>query len=305
MASYAEVLGHISVDRANELTMKPPFPPRDPDHSNASGNHTPLGGAGNGAGAGAAMARSKDHSIEPTLEALGPEEGLRVLSESWREDPVIAGGPEGADQNDGGEYHDLRSYIWTQLVARLQNGEPKAMEELYGMFSNGVRYYLCRQLGPEELEDRLHDAFLVVVDSIRAGELRDPRRLMGFIRTVVKRMVATAIDKQIAARRERIDDEKTSNVSDKRVTPEGALLFRQQTEIVREVLNEMSERDRQILSRFYVEEQSPQRICEDMNLTMTQFRLLKSRAKNRFGELGKKKVQKSGLSQIFLRFSGS
>lgn len=302
MASYAEVLGNISVDRANDLTMKTPFPPRDPENSRAdsSGKSEVTPSIG---GTAAARARSVEPE-NPTLEALGPEEGLRVLSDSWREDPALADGTS-AGTGEPGEYHDLRSYIWTQLVARLQTGDPKAMEELYGMFSNGVRYYLCRQLGPEELEDRLHDAFLVVVDSIRAGELRDPRRLMGFIRTVVKRMVAATIDKQITARRERIDDERTSNVSDKRVTPEGALLFQQQTQIVREVLNEMSERDRQILSRFYVDEQSPQQICEDMNLTMTQFRLLKSRAKNRFGELGKKKVQKSGLSQIFLRFSGS
>ena len=263
MASYAEVLGHVSIDRANDLTMKTPS--REPDGSRSG---------------------STGHSETPVTSAVGPEEGLRALS-------------------DNSEYLDLRGLLWTQLVTRLQQGEPKAMEELYAMFSNGVRYYLCRQLGPEELDDRLHDAFLIVVDSIRAGELRDPRRLMGFIRTVVKRMVAATIDKQIAARREYLDEDKSSNVSDSRATPEGALLFQQQTSIVREVLQEMSERDRQILTRFYVEEQTPQVICEDMALTMTQFRLLKSRAKNRFGELGRKKLQKSGLSQVFVRISGS
>jgi RNA polymerase sigma-70 factor, ECF subfamily len=293
MASYAQILGHLSIDRANDLTMKPPPPSRDPEDLSGkrTGGEQPEVTPGTG-GTGAARAR---------VEAIGPEDGLRVLAEVWREDPASNSEP-GA--GEGGEYHDLRSYIWTQLVARLQNGDPKAMEELYAMFSNGVRYYLCRQLGPEELEDRLHDAFLIVVDSIRAGELRDPRRLMGFIRTVVKRMVAATIDKQITARRERIDEDKTSNVSDKRVTPEGALLFQQQTNIVRDVLREMSERDRQILTRFYVDEQTPGQICQEMGLTMTQFRLLKSRAKNRFGELGKKKVQKSGLAQVFMRFSG-
>jgi RNA polymerase sigma-70 factor, ECF subfamily len=303
MASYAEILGHLSADRANDLTMTTPFPPRDPEDANAGGGInqkpevTPLAG-----GLGAAMAMSKEPLAGgATFEALGPEDGLRALSESWGDDGDGASGTAAG----AGEYNDLRSFIWTQLVSRLQCGDPKAMEELYGMFSHGVRYHLCRQLGPEELDDRLHDAFLIVVDSIRAGELRDPRRLMGFIRTVVKRMVASTIEKQVMARRGRIDDDRSSNVRDKRVTPEGALLFQQQTNIVREVLNEMSDRDRQILTRFYVDEQSPQQICEDMNLTLTQFRLLKSRAKNRFGELGKKKVQKSGLTQVFMRFSGS
>ena len=292
MASTAEILGHLSTDRANDLIMQTP-PPRDRDSEEADGARKPEVTPGAG-GTGAAMARSKP---------LDPGESLRLISDAWRADLPRPNG--GADSDEEGEYPDLRSFIWTQLVTRLQDGDPKAMEELYGMFSNGVRYHLCRQLGPEELDDRLHDAFLIVVDSIRAGELRDPRRLMGFIRTVVKRMVAATIYKQVAARRERTDEDRTANVSDRSATPEGALLFQQQTGIVREVLQEMTERDRHILTRFYVDEEEPQAICDEMGLTLTQFRLLKSRAKNRFGVLGRKKVQKSGLTQLFVRFSGS
>ena len=36
-------------------------------------------------------------------------------------------------------------------------------------------------------------------------------------------------------------------------------------------------------------EQSAEDICRDLNLTETQFRLIKSRAKARFGELGKRR----------------
>jgi len=38
-----------------------------------------------------------------------------------------------------------------------------------------------------------------------------------------------------------------------------------------------------------------------MHLSETQFRLLKSRAKARFGEIGKKKLLNSGLYTVFLR----
>jgi RNA polymerase sigma-70 factor, ECF subfamily len=40
-----------------------------------------------------------------------------------------------------------------------------------------------------------------------------------------------------------------------------------------------------------------------MALTETQFRLLKSRAKARFGELGKKKLAHNALHAFFLRTS--
>ena len=74
---------------------------------------------------------------------------------------------------------------------------------------------------------------------------------------------------------------------------------------MKDVLYSISERDREILTRFYLREQSQEQICEDMNLTETQFRLLKSRAKARFGELGRRKVTKGGLSNLLMRVKGA
>src|SRR5882762_3797908 len=79
---------------------------------------------------------------------------------------------------------------WYRLVDRIQSGTSDGMEELYQLFSRGVRFYLCRQLGPQELDDKVHDTFLIVVEAIRKGDLREPERLMGFVRTVVRRQVA-------------------------------------------------------------------------------------------------------------------
>jgi hypothetical protein len=44
-------------------------------------------------------------------------------------------------------------------------------------------------------------------------------------------------------------------------------------------------------------------ICVEMGLTETQFRLLKSRAKARFGELGKRRLQQKALVPYFSRTS--
>ena len=83
---------------------------------------------------------------------------------------------------------------WTQLVERIHDGDPAAMEELYAIFGKGIRYFLLRNLGVDELEDRVHDCFLIVAQAIQNGELRDPARLMGFVRTVVKRQIAANIE---------------------------------------------------------------------------------------------------------------
>jgi len=192
---------------------------------------------------------------------------------------------------------------WAELVARIKAHDASGMEELYSIFSRGIRFFLCRQLGPQELDDRVHDTFLIVVHAIQRGDLRDPDRLMGFVRTVVRRQVAAYIDRLVHTRREQIDIDANCRVADRAANPEQSLASRETTEMMLGVLRSLSTRDREILTRFYLREQSQEQICAEMELTETQFRLLKSRAKARFGELGKKKIQQNSLVSLFVRSS--
>jgi RNA polymerase sigma-70 factor (ECF subfamily) len=177
---------------------------------------------------------------------------------------------------------------WIALVDSIQKGELRGMEELYRVFSRGVRFYLCRQLGPQDLDDKVHDTFLIVVQAIRKGELREPDRLMGFVRTVVRRQVAAQIDRSVQSRREQAELDTRTFVVDRSDSPEEAAIVRQHEKVAEAVLRGISDRDREILTRFYLLEQTQPEICQEMNLSETQFRLLKSRAKARFGELGRK-----------------
>jgi RNA polymerase sigma factor (sigma-70 family) len=176
------------------------------------------------------------------------------------------------------------------------------MEQLYAVFSRGVRFYLCRQLGPQELEDKVHDTFLIVVQAIRRGDLREPDRLMGFVRTIVRRQVATYIDNAVQARKEQAELETGLSICDGRSNPEEDAIARQHVEIMTSVLRSVSARDREILTRFYLLNQTQEQICSDMGLTDTQFRLLKSRAKARFGELGRRSLRR-GFPQLTLRMA--
>jgi RNA polymerase sigma factor (sigma-70 family) len=199
------------------------------------------------------------------------------------QNPALVAEPIAAPSVDTGQN-------WLALVESIREGESSGMEELYRVFSRGVRYYLCRQLGPQDLDDKVHDTFLIVVQAIRKGDLREPERLMGFVRTVVRRQVAAQIDRAMQNRRSQADMDTTVLVSDKHDTPEEAAITRQHEEVAEDVLRSVSTRDREILTRFYLMEQTQEEICGEMGLSETQFRLLKSRAKARFGELGRKKL---------------
>lgn len=192
---------------------------------------------------------------------------------------------------------------WPELVMRIKRGDGSGMEDLYRLFGRGIRFYLCRQLGVQELDDKVHDTFLIVVQAILRGDLREPERLMGFVRTVVRRQVAAHIDQVVHSRREELHLDVGVRVVDRRRNPEQTMAFQEKVDFMVEILDRLGERDRDILTRFYLQEETQEQICQEMKLSETQFRLLKSRAKARFGDLGKRKLQQKSMAPFFSRVS--
>ena len=193
---------------------------------------------------------------------------------------------------------ELTTEHWAAVVERIRNGDPSGLEELYQVFSKGVRFFLYRQLGPRDLEDKLHDVFVIVAQAIQRGDLRDPHRLMGYVRTVMRRQVASHIEEAIQERRNQADLEGSLILADHHPDPERGAIERQNDELAKRILQSICKRDREVLIRFYLDEQSAETICREMRLSETQFRLIKSRAKARFGELGKRRFAlRSGFRQ--------
>ncbi|MCS7043866.1 MAG: sigma-70 family RNA polymerase sigma factor [Bryobacteraceae bacterium] len=187
----------------------------------------------------------------------------------------------------------------------VRANDAAAIEELYRLFCRGIRFFLCRHLGPQDLDDRVHDTFLMVVHSIQNGGLREPERLMGFVRTIVRRQIATYIDETVQQRKEGGELELGGRIADPRHDPEQSVLREQRVELMLEVLRSISPRDREILTRFYLYEQTQEQICAEMGLTETQFRLLKSRAKARFAELGRRRLTSAPLWRVLRKARGA
>jgi RNA polymerase sigma-70 factor (ECF subfamily) len=90
-------------------------------------------------------------------------------------------------------------------------------------------------------------------------------------------------------------------IADRRLNPEQNMVFEQKVALMQETLRQLSDRYREILTRFYLHEETQGKICQEMYLTEIQFRLLKSRAKARFGELGKRNLRPKIVAPVFLR----
>lgn len=189
--------------------------------------------------------------------------------------------------------------VFGGIVAKIQAQDDPAAndagaEELYKILRRGVRYYMARQLGAEDLEDKIHDTFLAVVRAIKQGDVREPERLMGFVRTIAQRQVQRHIGKLVKKRQEAEMETVGVFVKDPSPTPEQSVIVQEKARLMKAALDEMPTRDQEILKRFYLYEQPAEQICAEMKLTETQFRLFKSRAKAKFGQLGRR-LLKNGL----------
>jgi RNA polymerase sigma-70 factor (ECF subfamily) len=167
---------------------------------------------------------------------------------------------------------------WSEIVEKIRRGDESGMQELYAVLSDGVRASLARSVGAQAMEDRLHEIVVIVLEAIQDGDLRDPERLMGFVRTVTRRRVIAHIRGAAFQRQRFVTVTGAEPCASFDQNPELCAARRQQIDRARTVLGKLGHRDREILDRFYFLEQSPKQICGEMKLSSTQFRLFKSRA---------------------------
>jgi len=160
------------------------------------------------------------------------------------------------------------------LVRRVQAGDASGMLDLYEYILAGLRPYLARQLRPQDYRDKIHNIFVDVVVAIQRGQLRDPERLMGFARTIARRKVSVYIDAAASVRRNQVEIGSLFGIASPGATPEQEMVSQEETALVRITLARLAEREAEILSRFYLLEQTETQIRAEMKLTHTQYRLL-------------------------------
>lgn len=166
------------------------------------------------------------------------------------------------------------------LAERIENGDPTAPLELYNLFVRTFASYYARRLGIQEMDDKIQDSFILAISPIQRGRLRDPSRLIPFSATIARRLVAAHIKERIRERRQARESSGTHPRAHPQ-TPEELAISKEEACLVRQHLLELPDRDREILFRTYILEQPKQLVCDEMDLTFTQYRLYKSRAKAR------------------------
>ena len=168
------------------------------------------------------------------------------------------------------------------LVDRIRSGDVGAESELVSRYSRGLRMIISRGTRDRSIVDDLcQETFRIALEKIRRGDLRDAKRLSGFMCAVARNIT---IDHFRRARR--ADAVAVGDESDPAPSPLERLLADERAVIARKVLAELtSDRDRQILLRFYVAEETKAQICADLGLNSLHFNRVLFRARGRYRAL--------------------
>lgn len=168
------------------------------------------------------------------------------------------------------------------LVTRIRADDPEAEAELVDGYRHGLSYLLRKLSGnPALSDDLLQETFQVVLRRIRAGELREPEKLSGFLRQTAKNLALRE-----HRRSERLKDAAEREPEDPGESQLSRVLRQETAGLVRRVLRELrSGRDRQLLYRYYIAEHAKEEICRDLGLSSLNFNLVLFRARERFRKL--------------------
>ena len=163
-----------------------------------------------------------------------------------------------------------------ELVANVRTGRRESVSELYGLVRRCAGR-LFAAVSTTECEDRIHDTFLIVEHAIREGKVRNPASIAGMIKVILHRQVCWAIKQRVRARKNIPIEEAVELRTHDDLTHQ--VLRGQRLAVIQQALRRLSDQDREILVRFYLNGEEPKSICSALQLTASQFTLRKSKAK--------------------------
>ena len=131
-------------------------------------------------------------------------------------------------------------------VERLRTGDFRTQEHFVAYFSELIQLKLRSRLhSPQAIEDVRQETFARVFVALRSGKIRQPDRLGAFVNSMCNNVLLEHY--RSASRDTPLEDEQNQEFPAVNVDVLGAIAARQIGEKIREILEEMPERDRRLV----------------------------------------------------------
>ena len=138
----------------------------------------------------------------------------------------------------------------------------------------------ARLRSPELIQDASQETFLRVLSYFRSGKtLENPASLPGFVHSVCRNI---ALEFLRAHTRHDQMPETVEDPTDRSPSAEGRMISEERTTVVRRILGELPEKDRELLRRVLLEEEDKDLVCRELQIDRNYLRVLLHRARLRF-----------------------
>ncbi len=151
-------------------------------------------------------------------------------------------------------------------------------------FSELIQLKLRSRLhSPQAIEDVRQETFSRVFAALHTGKLRQPDRLGAFVNSMCNNVLLEHY--RASSRDSSLEDEEQKDFPAVTVDVLGAIAAKQMGEKIREILEDMPERDRRLLREVFLEERDKDEVCRDFGVDRDYLRVLLHRAKQSFKSL--------------------
>lgn len=167
-------------------------------------------------------------------------------------------------------------------LERLCSGDFRTQEHFVAYFSELIQLKLRSRLqSPQAIEDLRQETFARVFSVLRGPTgMRQPERLGAFVNSTCNNVLLEYY--RSSARNTPIDDEEDIKIPDTAMDVVSIIAHKQMEQKVREILEELPERDRRVLKEIFIEERDKDEVCKDFGVDRNYLRVLLHRAKQSF-----------------------
>jgi RNA polymerase sigma-70 factor, ECF subfamily len=173
-----------------------------------------------------------------------------------------------------------------EYVERLREGDPSTELHFVTYFDQLLRIKLrARMLASETVEDLRQETYIRVLVTLRKDGIRQPERFGAFVNSTCNYVLHEFYR---ASSRTSPWDDSYLEVPDHAVNVEGMLVTKQMKDRVRQVIEELPKKDRELLRAFFLEEKDKDEVCRQFGVDRDYLRVLLHRAKDKFKVLYEK-----------------
>lgn len=170
------------------------------------------------------------------------------------------------------------------LVERIIAGDSAAETELWTRFKGGIFQIVLNNVRDYHLaEDLSQETYVIILEKIRNGDVRQPEKLRAFVSQVARFHTIEQI--RIFKRKHLEDLGAAEHVSDPNPNQLNRLETAEELQEIRGLIQNLIPRDRELITRLYINEEPKDSICADLGLTSTQFDRIVHRARQRYRAL--------------------